>query len=416
MFHLGKEVVAYVDEKSQPHPAIRHSRCELLMKTLGESRSKRCSQCESHRKVLHILFNRQEKRGEDGRTAHDSHANYRYLNTPEKVLRLREMRSVQRSTQSQLDRLRAQLDKVIQKKGVQVHDELHADLQQIMAESEEEIATLPSENAFQKIFFEQQKKAASLKNSRSMRWHPLMIKWCLYLKHLSSKAYETLRESGCINLPSQRTLRDYTHCVNSTCGFSKEIDAQLISAAKLDQLQEFEKCVSLIMDEMYIKEDLVYNKHSGAVVGFANLGDTNTHLLQFESIVAGGGEARTLAKTMFVLMVRGLFIRLQFPYAQFPCSVLSGDLLYDIVWEAVYRLERVGLKVLALTADGASMNRLFFRLHHPESPRNEVTYKVCNPHSPDARSLYFFSDAPHLIKTVRNAFKSDKRLLWVRLL
>ena len=163
--------------------------------------------------------------------------------------------------------------------------------------------------------------------------------------------------------PIPETLRDYTHFVSSTSGFSKEVDAQLISATKLYSLKEFEKCVSLIMDEMYIKED---NIHSGDVVGFANLGDTNAHLLQFEKSLEGGREAQTPAKTMFVLMVRGL---LQYPYAQFPCSVLSGDLLHDLVWECVFPLERVGLKVLALAADGASTNRLFFRLHNPELPR-----------------------------------------------
>ena len=162
----------------------------------------------------------------------------------------------------------------------------------------------------------------------------------------------------------------------------------------------------------------MYNKHSGQVIGFANLSDTNAHLLQFEHAIEGRREipARSLAKTMFVFMVRGLFIRLHFPYTQFPCSVLSGDLLYDLVWEAIYRLERVSVKVVALTADGASTNRLFFRLHNPDSARNEITYKVVNPHSSDGRSLFFFSDPPHLIKTVRNAWENKKRPLWVSLL
>ena len=39
---------------------------------------------------------------------------------------------------------------------------------------------------------------------------------------------------------------------------------------------------------------------------------------------------------MFVIMVRGLLIRLNFPYVQFPCVSMSGDQLFDLVWEAVY--------------------------------------------------------------------------------
>ena len=60
-----------------------------------------------------------------------------------------------------------------------------------------------------------------------IRWHPLIIKWCLYLRHQSSKSYETLREPGILALPSQRTLRDYSHAVNTGAGFSSEVDHQL---------------------------------------------------------------------------------------------------------------------------------------------------------------------------------------------
>ena len=276
-----------MDKTSCHYTTVRHTKCELLMEKVGGYQAKRCSQCDSHRKVLHILLSRQEKRALDGRTAHNSHANYRYLNTPEKVQRLHDMRSVQRRTETQLKQLRTQVNRIVQEEGVEVDEELHADLQKIMSESEEEVTSSSAGSSFQEIFFKQQKEAVAHKNSRSMRWHPLMIKWCLYLKHLSSKAYETLHESGCVALPSQRTLRDYTHFLNSSSGFSKEVDAQLISATKVDRLQDFEKCVSLIMDEMYIKEDLIYNKHSGEIVGFANLGDTNAHLLQFEKTMEG---------------------------------------------------------------------------------------------------------------------------------
>ena len=161
----------------------------------------------------------------------------------------------------------------------------------------------------------------------------------------------------------------------------------------------------LIMDEMYIKEDLVYNKQSGEVVGFANLIDTNMHLLEFEKTLKGRRENLTSSKDNVCLDSKRPLHSLEYPYAQFPCSVLSGDLLYDLVWEAVFRLERVGLKVLTITADGASTNRLFFWLHNPKSGQDEIIYKVSNPYCHDGRSLYFFSDSPHLIKLVRNSLE-----------
>ena len=97
------------------------------------------------------------------------------------------------------------------------------------------------------------------------------------------------------------------------------------------------------MDEMHIKRDLVYDKHTGELIGFTNLGDMNMHLLNLEkSLDQCPSEELTtpLAKSLFVIMIRGLFSSLQFPYAQFPCSNLSGDLIFDIFCEAVERLER----------------------------------------------------------------------------
>ena len=42
---------------------------------------------------------------------------------------------------------------------------------------------------------------------------------------------------------------------------------------------------------------------------------------------------------------------------------LSGDLLVDPVWEAILRLERQDIRVLALTCDGASANQRLWKLH-----------------------------------------------------
>ena len=59
-----------------------------------------------------------------------------------------------------------------------------------------------------------------------MKWDPVMIKWCLYLRHLLSGAYETLRLSKAVVLPFQRTLCDYTHHTMASSGFSTDLDAQ----------------------------------------------------------------------------------------------------------------------------------------------------------------------------------------------
>ena len=37
------------------------------------------------------------------------------------------------------------------------------------------------------------------------------------------------------------------------------------------------------MDEVHIKNELVYDKHHSSLIGFVNLGDTNNQLLEFEN-------------------------------------------------------------------------------------------------------------------------------------
>lgn len=90
--------------------------------------------------------------------------------------------------------------------------------------------------------------------------------------------------------------------------------------------------------------------HSGELVGFTNLGKINSHLDAFEQALSSSSDnpPPALAKIVMVFMVRGLFNKLQFAYAQFPCSQVRGDKLYDPFWEAVCRIEKCGLKVSSL--------------------------------------------------------------------
>ena len=65
------------------------------------------------------------------------------------------------------------------------------------------------------------------KSKTAFRWHPLFIRWCLNIMLTSSKTYDIIRDSGFINLPSKRTLRDYTHWLTSKAGFQDEVDEDL---------------------------------------------------------------------------------------------------------------------------------------------------------------------------------------------
>lgn len=202
-----------------------------------------------------------QKREKENRISPSSHVNY--LSTPEKSQRLSQLHQAVRTAQKRVSRLVTQLEKVTTTVGESLDPKTHSDLQSIVRESEPEVYKRFPPESFGRIFWDQQKKAALLSTPSAMRWHPLMIKWCFHLRHLSSSSYEALRNSGCLSLPSQRTLRDYAHYAKAEAGFSTAVDEQLIKASEVATCPAWKKCVLIIMDEMHIREDLVYNKFSG---------------------------------------------------------------------------------------------------------------------------------------------------------
>ena len=113
---------------------------------------------------------------------------------------------------------------------------------------------------------------------------------------------------------------------------------------------------------------------------------------------------------MLQFMVRGISQHLDYPVAHFATSTLTAEQLYPMVWEVVGKLEAADLKVKVITADGASANRKFFRLHREPSGSNVcngVVYKTTNVHA-TKREVYFMSDVPHLLKTVRNCWEKSR--------
>ena len=65
-------------------------------------------------------------------------------------------------------------------------------------------------------------------------------------------------------------------------GFQPELNQQLQKEAAIDSLPQSKRYVALLIDEMKIKEDLVYDKHTGQIVGFVSVGDVGEILSEME--------------------------------------------------------------------------------------------------------------------------------------
>ena len=224
---------------------------------------------------------------------------------------------------------------VMKKKNCVTLDEaMQSDFKAMMKEMCERVHQDCGEGTFKRLFWDEQMKISEVKDARHVRWHPAVLKWCLHMKFLSSGAYHALRQSGIITLPSERTLRDYTHCIRAGVGFIPEVDFQLVKEANI--VSEKDKFVVLSWDEMKIKEDLIFDKHSCTLIGFTNVGDINNVLDRMEQ--PDSKPRPNISTHMLLFMVRGMFSTLEYPYAHFATKGISADSLYPIVWEAVQRL------------------------------------------------------------------------------
>ena len=211
----------------------------------------------------------------------------------------------------------------------------------------------------------------------------------------SGSTYDELRKSGIIILPTRRTLRDYKNAIKPETGFNSEVICELIR--KCEHFNELEKYIVVSFDEVKIQSDLVFDKHSGKVIGFVDVGDKNVNMATFADLEA-------LATHVLSFQVRDLYGNFKFNLDYFATNSILSHQLKPIFWKAVSILE-IGckLKVIAAVCGRTAPNQCFFNMHASITGNSTsgMIYRTKSLYSPD-RFICFFSDYPHLIKTSRN--------------
>ena len=148
-------------------------------------------------------------------------------------------------------------------------------------------------------------------------------------------------------------LCDCRHFAPSEPGFSPSTDLQLLEVVNQQQPESLSKYVTIVLNQIYIEEGLVYDKWSGALIGYADLGEATNLLDEAEDqAIQDKNHLRPLAKCMLVFMIKGLLTSLEFPYVQFPAVSTKGSSLLPLLWRIVAHLTRLGLVVLVWCAMG----------------------------------------------------------------
>lgn len=303
----------------------------------------------------------------------------------------------------ELEKRLQNLEKSIEKDGLGVSESTEKDILKIMAGQNLEATP------HMKFFWEQQMKL--LQSSKmGRRYHPQVIRFALSVHAKSASAYRELRESGALILPSERVLRDYKNYFKPKAGVNKENVENLRD--KISSFSNVQRYVALVMDEMKIQSKLVFDKISGELIGFIDLGDPMTNYANLD-------QEDTIASHALAFLVRGLCTDLKHVIAYYFTGNVTSFQLMPIFWRIVSVLEvSLNLWVVAAVNDGASPNRKFFRLHCnlTGDPKHDLVYKTCNVFA-ESRFIYFFADSPHLMKTARNCLYNSgsgscSRYMW----
>ena len=296
------------------------------------------------------------------------------------------------------------MKKEIHSNSIEINKALEDDILNILDNND--LSSTPHMN----LFWQQQKKLLSSPKF-GRRYHPHLIRFCLSLHSKSPSAYRELASSGVLVLPSERILRDYRNFFKPKPGFNEANVSQL--KEQTSQLFDVQRYVILSFDEMKIQSSLVFDKHSNELIGFVDLGDDDVNVAAFDS-------CSVIASHVLAFMIRGVASDLKYILGYFSTENVTSYQLMPLFWKAVSILELgCNLWVCAAVSDGASPSRKLYALH-AGLVRNEfngdIVYRTVNLFPP-VRFIYFFSDAPHLLKTARNCLfnsgtRKHTRLMW----
>ena len=188
----GDNVVAYVDQILGPVPTVRHVKCEILV----QCATVRCRACVKYRSTLRTMHSRSNA-DPSTTVASSSKKNERWMSEDELRAKISTLKEEKRETEKELKQTKRKLEKleeILENEGInvseigiaitcdnnillmQVDSDSNNDLLSIMRRNSSSVLAKYPEGSFPWVFWKQQLEAAELKDCRSMRWHPFMIR------------------------------------------------------------------------------------------------------------------------------------------------------------------------------------------------------------------------------------------------
>ena len=235
-------------------------------------------------------------------------------------------------------------------------------------------------------------KANQKKSSKGIRWTMSDKTFALSIFYHSRKAYRLLRKI--FVMPCKTTLMNLLKKCNVFPGFHSKVMDALANRAR--NLNENDKQVVLVFDEMAVKTGLSYDKSEDCIAGVEDFGEL--------------GKTKLLADQALVFMVRGLASKWKQCIGYFYSSgPIKAETLQCLTLKAIEKLATAGFKVRALVCDQGTNNRRFI-----ETLAGVTADKPYLLHAD--QKVHIFYDPPHLLKSIRNnlqktGFKHNENLI-----
>lgn len=232
-------------------------------------------------------------------------------------------------------------------------------------------------------FFEEQ---ISLLETKRPTYSSDMLVFSSLLYTISPHAYRFIRFSGNIVLPHPTTIHRVCSSYNFNPGEEqKNVNFLKYINYKAGHLQEHDKRVNLMVDEIYVKPFCDYT--GGNIVGMAfdstNMA-TSAHVFMISSITS------SYKDVVHILPVKSI------TYVQ----------LYDFMKRVIVTLEKLGFCVVSIITDNNAINRKAVS-QFVSPPKLQIVY----PHPTNkSRPLFYVIDPVHLLKSVRNNWLNQKNV------
>lgn len=210
-------------------------------------------------------------------------------------------------------------------------------------------------------------------------------------------AYEFMRKSGALHLPSKVTLRAYTGRSTGEVGVTPLVIKRMNLEA--EKLCEMEKKGTIAIDEMTLAQMEKWVRHLQKNIGTVDMGG-----------IVDPSDPTQLASRMLAFVFVGLSTKIRIPVAFFLVDKLTADQLHQLTNAVVTQIENeTSFKIVRLVTDNLAVNTKMFismnmgELHHiVRHPKQE--------HADDAlvpfvyRPLFLSYDYCHIAKNLRSQF------------